>query len=206
MSTIRSLIFDIGNVLLTFDFGRALSRVRIQNPDLLQTGLPRDLVEMRDRYEIGQIDRSEFLKRAIATMGYKGTEAEFAAAWTEIFDENIAMTRLVRSLHGRYRLYALSNTSDLHLEYVTATYPVFQYFSDGVYSHIAGCIKPERAIFEIAIRQLGVEPHETVFIDDLPDNVATAREMGFQALQYDHRAHHCLLQQLTALGIDGIES
>jgi len=205
MSTIRSLIFDIGNVLLPFDFGRALNRVGLQNSGRLTSGLPREFIEMKDLYETGRIERSEFLKRSIAATGYQGTEAEFSAAWTEIFDENVAMTRLVQSLHGRYSLYVLSNTSDLHIEYVEATYPVFQYFSDGVYSHIAGCIKPGREIFEIAIRQLGVKPDETIFIDDLPDNVVTARELGFHAFQYDYKAHHRLLEQLAALGVADVE-
>ena len=204
MPTIRSLIFDIGNVLLPFDFGRALTRVGAQSAGLMGSDLPQEFMEIKDRYETGRMERAEFLKRSMAAMGYRGTEAEFSAAWTEIFDENTAMTRLVRSLHGRYPLYLLSNTSDIHIEYVTATYPVFQYFSDAVYSHVAGCIKPGSQIFEIAIRQLSVNPSETVFIDDLEDNVLTARSLGFHAFQYDYKAHHKLLEQLAEWGVDGV--
>ena len=114
------------------------------------------------------------------------------------------MTHLVGKLHARYPLYLLSNTSDIHADYFEAKYPVFQRFSGAVYSHLAGCVKPGRPIFEIAIRQFDVEPGETVFIDDLAPNVAAAREMGFHALQYDHTQHARLVEQLLALGVEGI--
>ena len=112
------------------------------------------------------------------------------------------MFRLVKRLQGRYPLYLLSNTNDIHLNYFTAQYPVFASFSDAVYSHRVGCMKPERTIYEIAARQFGVEPGETVFIDDLPANIAAARAFGFHAIQYDHRQHQHLIEELAALGVE----
>ena len=65
-------------------------------------------------------------------------------------------------------------------------------------------MKPERPIFEIALRQFGVEPAETVYIDDMAPNVATARDFGFHAFQYDCAQHARLVEQLAALGVEGI--
>ena len=200
---IRSFIFDIGNVLVPFDFNRAIRRIQPHCRALLDA----PAVAIRpilDTYECGQIGRAEFLKQAIELLEYTGSEAEFVAAWEDIFEENFAMTRLVGSLHGRYPLYLLSNTSDIHAGYFEAKYPVFQYFSGAVYSHLVRCMKPGRPIFEIATQQFGVEPRETVYIDDLAPNVATARELGFHALQYDHARHAQLVDQLVALGVGDI--
>ena len=200
---IRSFIFDIGNVLIPFDFNRAIRRIQPHCRTLLDAPVAaiRPIV---DNYESGQIGRAEFLKQVIALLEYTGSEADFVAAWEDIFEENCAMTRLVAGLHGRYPLYLLSNTSDIHAHYFEAQYPVFQYFSGAVYSHLVGCMKPGRPIFEIAARQFGVEPGETVYIDDLAANVATARELGFHALQYDHTQHTRLVEQLAALGVGDI--
>ena len=203
MPAIRSFIFDIGNVLIPFDFDRAVRRIAPHSDCAFET-LPPGVKPITEAYESGQISRAEFLRQVIALFQYRGTEADFVTAWAEIFVENHAMTCLVRQLHGRYPLYLLSNTSDIHLDYFQVQYPVFQYFSDGVYSHIAGCIKPHPRIFEIAIRQFGVEPAATVYIDDLPANVAAAKALGFAAIQYDHTRHGCLVEQLTALGITGL--
>ena len=198
---VRSFIFDIGNVLIPFDFNRAIRRIQPHCPIPLDASSLRPLL---DAYESGRIGRAEFLQQAIALLEYTGGEAEFVAAWQEIFEENCAMTRLVGSLRGRYPLYLLSNTSDIHADYFEAEYPVFQSFSGAVYSYLVGCMKPGRPIFEIATRQFGVEPGETVYIDDLAANVATARELGFHALQYDHTQHARLLGQLAGLGVGDI--
>ncbi|MEI6561129.1 MAG: HAD family phosphatase [Verrucomicrobiota bacterium] len=200
---IRSFIFDIGNVLVPFDFNRAIRRLAPQCAIPLD-GFSPPAKAIVERYECGQIGRAEFLQQAIALLEYTGSEADFVAAWEDIFEENCAMTRLVASLHGRYPLYLLSNTSDIHAGYFEAKYPVFQYFSGAVYSHLVRCMKPGRPIFEIATRQFGVEPGETVYIDDLAPNVATARALGFHALQYDHTRHAQLVEQLAALGVGDI--
>jgi len=200
---IRSFIFDIGNVLIPFDFNRALRRIAPQCSVSLET-LPPESHALTQIYESGKIDRAEFLRQAFALLQYHGTEAEFIAAWSDIFVENHAMTGLVQRLRARYPLYLLSNTSDIHSAYFEAKYPVFQAFSGAVYSYTAGCIKPNPAIFEIAIRQFGVDPAETVYIDDLHANVVAAQSLGFRALHYDFERHPRLVEQLTALGVEDI--
>jgi len=198
---IRSFIFDIGNVLLPFDFQRALQRIQARSP-LPLSHLLANFQPLQNAYETGEINHTQFVEQSIAWTKFEGTPAEFIAAWQEIFDENLAMTRLVERLHGRYPLYLLSNTSDLHADYFTAQYPAFARFSDAVYSYRVGCMKPGREIYEIAARQFGVEPCETLFIDDLPANVAAAREFGFHAIQYDYRQHLRLLEELAELGVE----
>lgn len=204
MAVIRSFIFDIGNVLVPFDFNRAIRRIAPQCVRLFQE-LPPEAAALTARYESGRIDRAEFLRQAIYLLQYRGEEANFVAAWQDIFEENEAMTRLVGQLRVHYPLYLLSNTSDLHADYFEVKYPVFEHFSGAVYSHLAGCVKPERAIFETAIRQFGVEPDETVYIDDLPANVAAASAVGFHAIQYDYTRHGDLVARLAALGVRGLE-
>lgn len=195
---IEAFIFDIGNVLLPFDFSIALRKLEQKSG----VALPAEAMEpVRHAYESGRIGRADFLSQIREALQYEGSEAEFVAIWEDIFTENLAMSELVRALHPRHPLYLLSNTSDLHLDYIFRVYPVFQCFTDGVYSHLAKCMKPDRGIYETALRQLGVAAERTVFIDDMQANVDTALELGFRAIRYDYNRHEGFLQQLGMLGV-----
>ena len=199
---ITSLIFDIGNVLLPFDFAVALGRLE------QRCGIPSATVMQLCRpvmiaFESGQIGRAEFLRQVTAILKFVGTEEEFIAIWQDIFTENVPMSELVRSLHGRFPLYLLSNTNEIHVGYFTRVYSQFECFSGAVYSHVAKCMKPRREIYEIAAKQFGVAPAGTLFIDDIAENVEGAREFGFQAIQYDLKRHGEFLDALKALGIAG---
>lgn len=196
-----ALLFDIGNVLLRFDFHLALRSLAAQSD-------ASDPVEVLSRIELvkfaledGQIDRAGFVRGVFDVLRYRGTEAEFVAAWEDIFAPNEPMLALVEQLHGRFPLYLLSNTSDIHVDYIFRRYPVFQRFSGAVYSYKVKASKPDPAIYRIACAQLGIEPATTFFIDDLLPNIETARALGFRTHHYHHDRHDALLAEMRAIGV-----
>ena len=157
--------------------------------------------QVKEAYEDGQFDRAAFLRAVFDVLNYRGTESEFIAAWEDIFEPNEPMFALVGQLDARYPLYLLSNTNDLHVEWFFRHYPVFRHFSGGTYSHAVHASKPSRAIYEIACRDLALEPASTFFIDDLLPNIETARALGFQTHHYHHERHGELLTALAAAGV-----
>jgi HAD superfamily hydrolase (TIGR01509 family) len=112
------------------------------------------------------------------------------------------MHALVRQLHGRYPLYLLSNTNCLHVEGLFRDYPIFECYSGATYSHVVRASKPHAAIYEIACRTHGLVPAETFFIDDLAENIETAKSLGFQTHQYRLDRHEELLAALKQAGWD----
>jgi putative hydrolase of the HAD superfamily len=198
---IRAFLFDIGNVLLKFDFSLAMKKTLALSEvqDAVEAAVQIDRIKLG--YEDGQIDRAAFLRGVFDVLRYRGTEAEFVAAWEEIFTPNEPMVALVERLHGRFPLYLLSNTSDIHREYVFRQYPFFGRFTAGTYSYEARASKPGREIYQIALRQHGLEPATTFFIDDLLPNIETARSLGFHAHHYHHEKHAALLAALAEVGI-----
>jgi putative hydrolase of the HAD superfamily len=200
-SPIRAMLFDIGNVIVKFDFGIALRKIAghcdLHDPAEVLAAID----GIRAGYEDGKIDRASFLRGAFDALRYHGTEADFVAAWEDIFDPNAPMLALIEQLHGRLPLYLLSNTSDIHREYIFRRYPIFGRFTAGVYSYEAHASKPGREIYEIAIRQLAIEPATTFFIDDLLPNIETARALGFHAHHYHHERHDLLTSELAALRV-----
>jgi putative hydrolase of the HAD superfamily len=196
---VEAFIFDIGNVLVRFLPGQAeatLARLGVSAvPD---QGVLRDLGL---RYERGALDRAGFLSALRDLLGHAGPDEDLTRAWQEIFQPNEPMWRLVETLHDHYPLYLLSNTNCLHHEYVAREYEVFEKFADGVFSYRAKLMKPEREIFALAIRQFGVEPGSTVYLDDLSANVEAARAAGLRAFQYHPDAHADCLATLRAQGV-----
>lgn len=198
---VRAFLFDIGNVLVRFDFGKAM-RAIAPHTSLADDAEALARVEtVKLAYEDGQMSRADFLDRVFEFLQYRGTKEQFIAAWQSIFTVNEPMVSVVGQLHARYPLFLLSNTNCMHVEGLFRDFDVFRFFKGGTYSHIARASKPHAPIYEIACRDHGLQPKTTFFIDDLEANIATARKLGFQAHQYHPDRHGELLEALVKAGV-----
>lgn len=173
-----ALLCDIGNVIVSFDFGLAATRLAALSDYGPETVLDR-LHHLKLPLEDGRMDDGEFITLAMNEIGYRGGGAVFSDAWCDIFAANDAMNATLRRASAALPLYLLSNTSGLHKDHLFARYHVFSLFRDGVYSYAARSSKPEARIFEIAIERFQLDPRQTFYIDDLSANIETARALGF---------------------------
>jgi putative hydrolase of the HAD superfamily len=73
----------------------------------------------------------------------------------------------------------------LHLE---RTHDFLALFRRGVFSSRVKLVKPDRAIFDHAAQAFGIDPAQTLFIDDYEANVVAARAAGWQALHFESPA------------------
>jgi putative hydrolase of the HAD superfamily len=197
---IDSVIFDIGNVLLRFDFGVAIRRIA-PHCTLEPAQIGDALEPMKMDLESGRIGGDAFLSEVSKRIGFRAPVGELRAAWQEIFEPIELTHQLVHRWKGTRSLFLLSNTNDLHAEYFLNKYPVFEAFENAVYSHEAGVMKPDPGIYTHAIGKFGVDPSRTLFIDDLAPNIEAARGAGFQVHQYSEAGHERLLEQASALGL-----
>jgi glucose-1-phosphatase len=197
---IKALIFDIGNVLVPFDWQPFKSQLLAGSVNLTAK-TEMEFRELVIRLDVGEMTGEVFARLATRLVGFKGGEAKFIAIWNGIFSSNPPMERLILSLKERYPLFLLSNTSDLHLAYLMRNFDVLQHFRDGVYSFRVKCAKPERRIFETAIKQFGLEPENTAYIDDLAANIHSASKIGLKTMQYDLTKHVEFEQRLAEIGV-----
>lgn len=184
-------LFDIGNVLVHVDFqpallklippGTADPKVRIES-----------LLEKKDEYESGALSDDEFVPWASRRLGFEGSPEEFRAAWCSIFSPVTAMWPVVSFLRSLgTRLFLFSNTNGLHADWLLENVPdLRELFEAAVFSHEVGAIKPDEAIYHFATRTHGLDPTDTLYIDDLPENIATGHRLGFRSHQYDASEHH----------------
>lgn len=193
---IKHIIFDLGGVLLNLDYGateKAFSELGIQDfsehyAQLQQTSLFNDL-------ETGRITRVEFVK-AMQDMvpDLALTEEQIITAWNAmLLDFPLRRLQILQQLRLYYDLVLLSNTNEIHEEAFNATLmkehtiPALGAFFDRIYfSHRVGMRKPDKEIFERILTDNEFQPHETLFIDDSPQHIATAKELGIQTIYLTH--------------------
>jgi len=181
---ISAVCFDLGKVLLHFDWQLMLSRVAKKSP-LAAEEIARLLREDPQalNYERGGITSAKFFSHLKKLLKYRGTAKELRAAFSEIFTplpEHIALAAL---LAPHYPLAIISNTNDAHIVHAEATYSFFSLFRARIYSHQVKAMKPDRAIYQAALTALGgIDPLEALFIDDVEANILGAVQLGWQTI------------------------
>ena len=191
------LLCDIGNVLVHFDFSRAAERFEKHSP-LPASEVLRTLEPLKGPLESGQLVGDTFVERGMEMIQFSGTAGEFRDIWCDIFSTNEPMEQTLASVNQRVPMHLLSNTSDLHKEFLLAGFPIFRHFTSGVYSYLAQSMKPDEEIFRIAIEQFDLDPAQTFYIDDLMPNIETARQLGFRTFHYSFDRHATLEEEMQA--------
>ena len=197
---VRAIVFDIGNVLLRFDFTLAINRVSAEC-ELSPEQIPSVLEPLKVELESGRLAGDVFLKRMSEAIGFSGELGDLRAAWQEIFSPIDATHRLVEQWKGKLPLYLLSNTNDIHAEYFLREYPVFTSFDGAVFSHEAGVMKPDNEIYTHAVEKFELKPESTLFIDDLLPNIEAAARLGWLVHHYAERDHHDLIAKARSLNL-----
>ena len=154
-------------------------------------------------HESGLIAPEHYANWALKILGSHATIEQFYHAWQQIFTVNEAMWRCVHQLaNPKHSLILISNINAIHCPWIFSAYPEFSYFKHKILSYQIGILKPEPAIYRYAIDHFKLDPKSTLYIDDMPQNIASGREAGFQCWQYDLNNHQAfenwLAQALTS--------
>lgn len=183
---IKAVIFDFGRVISA---PKPFSLFRDYEDDL---GLPPSTINPimfgSDAWQevlVGCITLDDYWREIGPVLGLHTPEAIAAFRQRYHADEaiNIPVLEVIRRLHGRYKLGVLSN-SPAGLANWLADWGILDLFDVVVCSGDEGVVKPDPAIFRLALTRLGVAPHEAVFIDDSPGHVAAARALGLYGIHF----------------------
>lgn len=181
----KAIIFDLGRVLIDFDFKRGYQALEglcpyraAEIPGRLATC---DLVE---RFETGLIEPRDFVAEMSAVLDLKIDYDRFCRIWSSIFTGTLVPENLLAGLAARYRLMLLSNTNAIHFDMVRQNYPLLRHFHDLVLSYEVKAMKPSPAIYREAIARAQCRPEECFYTDDIPAYVEGARREGIDAVQF----------------------
>jgi len=200
-NNIRAVIFDFGGVLMrtvTREPRRELERRLGLEPGGAEEavfGSPR-----WDDVQLGRLTNSAFWEDVVRRLGLDPAAAvEFRRefwAGDRLDDEMVAF---IRHLHEEGFCTALLSNAPAELRPLVEGSDMADVFDHLVISGCEGLMKPDPAIFELALARLGVRAEEAVFVDDFRVNVAAARQVGLHALRF--RGLAPLRKQLRGLGI-----
>ena len=151
---VRTIIFDLGGVIVPFDFKRGYAKMEglCQYPaaEIPQRLRSTDLVT---RFETGQIEPRAFVAELCRVLELNATYEQFCELWTSIFlPETLIPETFLVDLKGRYRLLLLSNTNAIHFEMIERQYPLVRHFDRHILSYQVGALKPDPLIYEAALR------------------------------------------------------
>ena len=187
MKSIKNIIFDFGEVIINIDPSAVRKRMAgkgVHNVEELHARLLKD--NMYDKLETGAISPDEFRTAIKNIVDVPVSDADIDDAWNAmILDIPRERMKFMTRLKSKYNLYLLSNTNAIHWEYYdryfqdTYDYPSLStFFSRAWYSYLMGVRKPDPEIFRMALKDEQLVPSETIFIDDLEENVDAAARLG----------------------------
>ena len=203
---IRVVCLDLGGVVVricrTWEEACARAGVEVRDTTRFETPeLRARRHALTDAYMAGQMDCAQYWDRIAGATGGLYAPDEIRAihlAWT--MDDYDGIADLIDRINATPGLTTacLSNTNHAHWELLTtgAPSPAIARLQTKMVSHHMGLVKPDAAIYRAAERDLKASPAEIVFFDDLPENIAAARDCGWRAHHIDHTTD-------TAAQIDG---
>jgi len=204
---IKDVIFDLGNVLVPFDWRIAVRRLlKYLPPDLAQKSendpktFAITIIDLIGALEIGSIKFDEFFRKVVFRTGLTVELEEFKRIWCEIFQLNHQMTSLGIKLSERYGVWLASNTDEVHYNYIIHKFPEVLFYKRAALSYKMGTKKPELQYFVKALKLFDIEPEHAIFIDDLKENVQAAEILGITGIQFT--TYEVLSKELTMHGVN----
>lgn len=202
MAKITTIFSDVGGVLLTNGWDRDSRHKLVEkfNLDMGEFGDRHELVSTA--FETGKLDMDHYLDR---TVFYKprsfSREAvkEFMFGESRPFPDSLAfIARLAQA--KKYLMATLNNESTELNQHRVNQFGLRNYFSAFFSSCYLGVMKPDEAIYVLALELVQCPPEECVFIDDRALNLECARWHGMNTIQFKNVSQ--LENDLRALGVD----
>lgn len=180
----KNIVFDLGGVVFARDV-RKCSQDFIDFFSFVRAERMPDFWNEYDRGTLayGQV-REELCRRNACTEAKCEEYLQRSIAMQEAVP---ATERLIGELKAAgYALYVLSNMSREFIDFLRRQ-PVYRHFDGEVVSCEEGTVKPEPRIYELLLSRYGLDPAETLFIDDRPANLAAAERWGIRTQLFDYR-------------------
>ena len=198
---IDTVVFDIGNVLTNFAWEKFLEN----------KGYDREMVERMGRASVDSKDWVEFDKGDLTTEQIcqrfadndPGIGDELKSAFSDLTDivtkreEAIPWIKALKA--AGYRVLVLSNFSKQALEGCRDAMSFLDFVDGGILSYSDHVVKPDEAIYRLLMERYDLVPEKTVFIDDTPANIKTAKGLGWHGINYMN--YDQVVKELHDLGV-----
>ena len=189
LSSTKNIIFDLGNVLLNLDFEASIQAFQ-------KLGLDTKVVDKKQAYsdsvfyelETGKVSAPLFRQKIRKILNNPdATDEQIDNAWTAmILDIPAERVETIQQLQNKFNVYLFSNTNEIHISKLHEQFKSEHgikfpsLFVKDYYSHEIHERKPDLSSYKKVIELSGVNPEETLFVDDLEKNIKGAREANLK--------------------------
>ena len=195
---VKVVIFDIGGVLVENSYFPLLCQLAEQYQiDLAK--LQSFATPFFDQVMLGGMNEVELFDQISRHFDLSESGEELDIKVGELFRPIAPVWDYVKQLHGRYRLAILSDLGNGWISRHEREFDIEKYFEHLFYSSRLKMRKPDPRFFQHLLATMGVTPAECVFIDDKPDNIAAAQNLGMNGIIYKDSTQ--LRQELAELGV-----
>ena len=181
-----AIVFDLGNVLIPFDYSKAINKL-----NEVENGLGNRFYDffksnynLHREFESGKFSEKEFINKMLSIVDHKIDEKTFCKYYADIFSLNEDVISLLPIMKKNYKLFLLSNTDSIHKKYGWEKYDFLKYFDKLILSFEVGAVKPEEKIYREVEKVSGFTSSEHLFIDDIPEYVEGAKNVGWDAVHF----------------------
>jgi FMN phosphatase YigB (HAD superfamily) len=187
---IKNIIFDFGGVIINIDYHLTIKEFqKLGIPDFELFFTQHHQEPWFDLLDKGGISGEQFVAEIKKYLPPSVSNDRIISAWNAmLLDFPSSHIELLNKLKTQYRIFLLSNTNEIHLEYYFGKLKEWYgindmspFFEKEYYSHIIGKRKPDTEIFEIVLSENGLKPDETLFIDDNIQNTESAVKCGIRS-------------------------
>jgi putative hydrolase of the HAD superfamily len=163
------IVFDLGNVLIPFNYNLVIERFNKVKPGLGNKFLDyyKTNYSVHRKFEKGEISQDEFINQMLEVLENKVDKKKFVNDYSKIFTVNEDVASLLPELKKKYMLVLLSNTDSIHKEYGWKDFAFLKYFDKLILSYEVHAVKPEEKIYKSVQSFTKKPPGEHLFIDDI---------------------------------------
>jgi FMN phosphatase YigB (HAD superfamily) len=177
------VVFDLGKVLVGFDYGIAAKKIAqscgIQWPEVKKFI---DHSPLLYQFETGLLTNEQFYNEICSHTGSKETFDTFCGYFADIFWEIEPMIAWNATLRAKgIPTYIFSNTNGIAIRHIRQRFPFFGNFNGHVLSYEHGCMKPNAPIYEVVEKMTGRKGADIFYLDDRPENIEAGLKRGWRA-------------------------
>ena len=178
----KTIIFDLGNVLIDVDFRKMYNKIS----HLISYSFDESMLLLKDLmtdYNRGELTAVLFYQKIVGILKLDISFTRFSDIWIDIFEKNELIYDFAKTLDkDKFRIIIASNTDPLHYQYIKEKYKL-DFINSEFLSYQEKEVKPELSFFYKLIDKYEIDLNESVFVDDILENVIAARNAGLTAYQ-----------------------
>jgi len=195
------VVFDLGKVLVDFDYSIAVRRFAERSEADMEEIERLVNSPIQIQYESGKITTNEFFEAIRDGAGFRGDRAEFVSIFADIFSPMEMMIGFLEQLKPfGIPTCVFSNTNEIAVGHIREGFPFYSLFDHYVLSYEEGGMKPDEPIYDAVEQRTGESGAAILYIDDRAENIETGQGRGWQTiLQNDEAASVATAEALLGI-------